>query len=825
MKLESVDTLLARIAAGNSVLFLGAGFPADEVINTLDRPVPGSSGLAIELLDAIGEPLAPGETAGNLADIADYCFRNDNCRVAAVQRLRTILSVKALSDWQQKLLTLPPWKRIYTTNYDNAIEFSLASNSRKASALSAMTKYSRPIEGVLSCIHVNGMIGRVTPENVDYELRLSNRSYAGQGFEGTEWANLLASDLAYSDCIVFVGFSMSDLDVSRLVVASQVSRRVVFFNGGNVNRFAKAKLEAYGIVVNNSGSELVSRLTVQLRNAPVSQKKVLQFFKPITIPESPIKPSDTDRFSLLLYGESRPELLLQKTTREALGFAFARTRLSEAVNDLKSGKDIAVLGSLGNGKSLFLEMLGLEMKKLGWRVLSNIDSSPGALSEVEYICGYSDDQLILIDEITNSPKMLERFSLYRSKRTRIAMADRTIRYDRVLDPEKLKTFGLEEQGIAEHLLDELDDEEIECLVRLLDASSLWGEHNRLEPHQRKNFIERRCRRELGIALISVSKSPELRKRIQKSIAEDGLDDGKQAALICVCALKVLGFTVSTHIVGRLVGTGEVERLLRTKSEIVSRLIDTTGARISVHSSVFSSFLLRDLVPPEQVLDTLATMVESAHKFSIQFQLEEFGEHSYERSRTAAELYVFRNLQQLVKSEDSFDLIYSFYERIREQCKLHDQALYWLQYAIAKLFSKDLPAAKRFLDSAYGAAKRSGLSPFQIDNQYSRYLLETTLVSGNTAVAFDAFCEAHRILLDQALSGAHFHYPFRIALNYYDFISLHGHAFTEPQREFVKTALGAILSRAQHAVVPTEKQHWVDKCIKRLSASLNSLSKP
>ena len=217
------------------------------------------------------------------------------------------------------------------------------------------------------------------------------------------------------------------------------------------------------------------------------------------------------------------------------------------------------------------------------------------------------------------------------------------------------------------------------------------------------------------------------------------------------------------------------------------------------------------------------MVESAHRNAIQFQLEETGEFTNEKSRTAAELYVFRNLQQIVKSEDSFDLIYAFYERIREKCHLHDQALYWLQYAIAKLFSKDLEAAKRYLDAAYGAARRSGLSPFQIDNQYSRYLLETTVVTGNSDTAFDAFVEAHRILLDQALSGTHLHYPFRCALNYHDFISLHGHALSDAQKEFTRTALSAIVSRAQVATVPLEKQHWVDKCIGRGSQALLSCS--
>ena len=823
MKTESVDSLLARVGGRNSVLFLGAGFPAGDIFNTLDRPIPGSSGLAEQLLEAIGEPLNPGEPSGLLADVADYCFRDDDMRAKSVQRLRAALSVKSLAEWQLKLLTQPPWKRIYTTNYDNAVELAFASTGRQASHVSAMTKYSRPIAGVLSCIHVNGMIGRTDPNNVDYELRLSNASYSNQSFEGSEWSALLASDLAYSDCIVFVGFSMSDLDVSRLVVASQVKDRALFFNGSSINKFAEAKLAGYGHVERQSGVDLTSRLLTDLKFTHTDQKKTLRHFHRVTIPDSPATPNDLDRYSLLLFGLSRPDLLLQPTKPDSLGFAFNRAHLSNVQRDLETGSDVSILGSLGNGKSLFLEMLGIEMTRVGWRVLSCLDSSPGALAEVELICAHPGPQVIFLDEVTNSLRLLERFALYRSKTTRLAIADRTIRYDRVLDREKLTQIHLDPDKITEYVFDELSSDEIGALIRLLDASSLWGEQTKLEPHQKRAFLERRCRSELGIVLLAVSKSPELKKRIHATITEDRLDRNKQAALICVCALKVFGFSVSTHTASRLVGSREVEGLLRSKSEIVARLIDASGARINVHSSVFASFLLRDLLPPELVLDALATMVENAHKNSIQFQLEETGEFTNEKSRTAAELYVFRNLQQIVKSEDSFDLIYAFYERIREKCKLHDQALYWLQYAIAKLFSKDLEAAKRYLDSAYGAARRSGLSPYQIDNQYSRYLLETTFVTGNSEAAYDAFVEAHRILLDQATSGAHLHYPYRCALNYRDFISLHRHAFSDAQKEFVKTALAAILSRAQFAMVPSEKQHWVDKCVKRLSGTLKSLA--
>jgi hypothetical protein len=817
-----VNVLLRSVLRGNSVLFLGAGFAGGTIVNTLGHQVPGSIGLAKALLQSIGEVPNEDDLKKPLTDIADYCFSKEEWRAAAVQKLRLELSVANMAEWQKTLLVVPPWKRIYTTNYDTAIELAFGQATKKASHFSATAKYVRPINDSITCVHINGMIGRTDAANVDRELRLSSASYAGGRFDDSEWSNLLASDLAYSDCVVFVGFSMSDLDIGRLVVSEQVKDRVLFFNGSHVDRFSAAKLTNYGLITGGSGEDLATQLGQELRSNTPRVTQALTHFRRLEIPHAPSVANDLDRYSLLLYGDVKEALLLSPTSSGKLGYAFPRGHEDAIVQDLKLGKDIAVLSSLGNGKSVFLSLLALRMNREGWRVVEPTNGSMGTLAEVEAVCSYPGLQVVLLDEVTNHLKVLERFGLYRSSLTRLVLSDRTIRYDRVLDPDRFHTYRIDAALLGEYLFDDLNDTEVSCLIRLLDAAGLWGQ-TRLDNHQKKeHFISKKCRGELSITLLAAAKSPELRKRLETAFSLDSLSAEIQRALICVSCLKVFGFSATTHTISRLIGTRAVESLLRNKSEIISKLLDMTSGRVTVHSAIFASLFLKELVPAETVLSTLAQMVASAHRHDIRFQIDDPTEYGEKKSKTASELYVFRSVQQIVKAEENFDAIYGFYEAIRESSSLKDEALYWLQYAIAKLFSKDLEATKRYLDTAYGAAARSNLTPFQIDNQYARYLLETTATTGNTTHAYDAFCEAHRILLDQALRATHMHYPYRIALRYHDFVSMHRHALNPMQREFTANAIAAVVDRAKVAKVPLEKQFWVDKCQRRLAQTAKLL---
>jgi hypothetical protein len=97
-------------------LFLGAGFSVG-AINIAGHPVPSGT----ELTEVLAHMLNTTPSYG-FETLAEELYRR------SPDELRTLLynsfTVKQLAEHQQTI-ALQPWRRVYTTNYDDCLEFAL----------------------------------------------------------------------------------------------------------------------------------------------------------------------------------------------------------------------------------------------------------------------------------------------------------------------------------------------------------------------------------------------------------------------------------------------------------------------------------------------------------------------------------------------------------------------------------------------------------------------------------------------------------------------------------------------------------------------------
>src|SRR5207244_3971359 len=117
----------------------------------------------------------------------------------------------------QKIIAGTPWRRVYTTNYDNVIEFGAAQTSKRLTPVTLgddITKISKQ-QGL--AIHLNGFVDRLARNNLWSELKLTDASYLVAPVTDSPWAVLFRQDVALARSIFFVGWSASDLDIRRLL--------------------------------------------------------------------------------------------------------------------------------------------------------------------------------------------------------------------------------------------------------------------------------------------------------------------------------------------------------------------------------------------------------------------------------------------------------------------------------------------------------------------------------------------------------------------------------------------------------------------------------
>ena len=115
------DRALEYALEGRAVLFAGAGFSRGAT-NVRHRPLKSSIELAEALAKKAG--LAAGASSPGLEDAAEgyvAAYGED----ALIKELQGEFTIQKVTPHQVQVAKVP-WKRVYTTNYDNAIEVASA---------------------------------------------------------------------------------------------------------------------------------------------------------------------------------------------------------------------------------------------------------------------------------------------------------------------------------------------------------------------------------------------------------------------------------------------------------------------------------------------------------------------------------------------------------------------------------------------------------------------------------------------------------------------------------------------------------------------------
>ena len=66
-------------------------------------------------------------------------------------------------------------------------------------------------------IHINGYIERLTISTLNTELKLTRTSYLTEAFGNSVWSSVFRDDINLSKAAIFLGYSLYDLDIARIL--------------------------------------------------------------------------------------------------------------------------------------------------------------------------------------------------------------------------------------------------------------------------------------------------------------------------------------------------------------------------------------------------------------------------------------------------------------------------------------------------------------------------------------------------------------------------------------------------------------------------------
>lgn len=210
ISVEELERRLTKPRPGRAILFTGAGF-SDGAVNKDNKPIPLARKFAAHLAAELDEePDIPLTVISEL-----YNERKGDDR-ALLELLRKEFSTKTISDAQRQILKYP-WKRIYTTNYDDVAEFA---RSPDDSIPDSFTRDRMPFNfesSTRQIIHLNGFVGDLSSSAQVDDFALTLSSYIDRSLFSSPWATTLRQDFDLADIIVFVGYSLSDTDITNIL--------------------------------------------------------------------------------------------------------------------------------------------------------------------------------------------------------------------------------------------------------------------------------------------------------------------------------------------------------------------------------------------------------------------------------------------------------------------------------------------------------------------------------------------------------------------------------------------------------------------------------
>lgn len=775
------EEALSKIPYGNCLLITGAGF--SKGAKNAQEELQLAWHYANELYELAG--INAEERDGDLS-IAAQCYQNKKSADKLIEFLQKTFTIKEITDFQKEIAK-QNWRRCYTVNYDEILEMAFLANGKVLKPV--CPSYStRDYDKQKICIHLNGYIGNLNRDTLNNEFKLTSLSYAHNTLLESSWWSLFESDRISCDAIIFIGCSLKyDLDIRRLLNGTKTLKDKTFFIvAKDESPKNQMLIESLGTPI-LIGTEGFAQKLSKLANIEAEPfPKIFKFFNKPNVRNIPPIRKFTDFQNLLVTGELNEHLLDYSLKEPDLyPYFIYRDKISNILRKIKEGRtNFTVTSDLGNGKTLFLKAISYLLARQKFNVFYLEKNLPGAKDELRYICeNNKENTAIIIENYAANIDLIKELNIHRDGQI-IIIAERKTNYDVT---NHLISHIAQEEPFYEVNLNVLSKDEVDNFITILEKNHLWAKALQWSPERKIQYITVQCKSNLSQAVLNITKSDDLDQRYKKVIAAIINKDADYMALIYVLVSKLFDFDLT---LSNLIDDLNYDALNYTNLETnpnLRELIDFEREEISFKSSIFAQHIVQDLLTTESILDPLINLFKILHEKRAVKRVR----------RCLTKMTKYSNVKKIFKSPKNQinnkiglnKAIFTFYENIADLDHCKEEPLFWLQFAIARLFDRDYPNAKECFVRSYYYANVSHFDTYQIDNHYARYLLESAVHFEVPEDIMGNFRKAHTSLMYSKPGEIYRWYNYRVAINYYDYFDkFYGSLDKSEQQEFLQCCI-------------------------------------
>ena len=679
---------LGDVDPRSSILFLGSGFSLGAT-NIARAEPPNGRGLRRHFIQQLK---LPPDTDYDLQVLTEE-FAEDDARKLR-DELYSIFRLTTLTNGQNAVLD-HPWRRIYSTNYDDAVELHRLNGKVAPNAFDV----SEPVPNKLphgAVIHLHGSIRLITPENVRESLVLGEASYVNQYVLRSPWYDQFQRDLAFANALYIVGYSLADYHIAGLLMANpRLAERTVFIQGPNPDQTFERRTARYGRTLFIGTDGFADALARAPLPAPpnVDNLRSFQSLAPTRDKKASARPTAGEVYDLLVYGDFDAARLARSQPGE--DYAIARGDAVRTAADAVEAKAALVVdGRLGNGKSIFLRLLAFELSARGWTCLLLRPGSPELQREVAVLAEL-DRVVVFVEQYSAAQNAL------RGLRDALPKA-------RLVVEVRTGTFEVRFHELAQLLprpfdrvsLNALSRGEVLAFRRLCERAGLRppgeGRAGDLRDMLLDLFENKAIRERVGAAL-----APLFEKRTTRRV------------LVMTMLIAMHQGAVGAAFVRAVVGEDPFAAL-KPLEDLSHEIFETSADGFKARSAVFSSFVISAFIESDEIADAVVEVTLAAAKRRA--------ERPYRILMSS--MMAYSSLRRTLRGKGDPDaIIAAIYERLRYDERVNGEPLFWLQYAIAMAEIPRLDTADEYIATAYRKAEDlEGFQTYQIDTQALRIAL-------------------------------------------------------------------------------------------------------
>jgi len=468
-----------------------------------------------------------------------------------------------------------------------------------------------------SIIHLNGSIVDVSAASLRTGLTLTDYSYAtSRLIDNTNWFKFFLRDMRSARAIIFVGYSLADLDIQRALISEPtLTRKTFFFISPTPDQLETDAIMEYGTLVPGGIDALISKIDYVssdydgLRFSPAFIALV-EFTSDTTLDSGATNAQKlTDQ---LIYGKlPESDVLHHERVFADRSYLVVRKQDRDAIEAIKLGpwRDILYVGELASGKSASALNITVHFIGEGYRVFY---ANKGAtlIDEIRKISGIKDKIVIVFENYASFKDEIREYASRRDKQHHAILTERAVIHDLAsgfIDktPELGPTF--------EARLDRIEQEDVPAFEALVNFGGFWGERAGATEASRQRIIRTQLQCSLYKLLVEIIKSEKVQAEIRNLLAPMSEDRKAMKLFICSFIVNVLGFRFSINDWQTVFDGQWVRRVMRDYGEQVRHFLAVQGDTIFPRAGVLSSHILKTFADDDIVRESLIELYARASK--------------------------------------------------------------------------------------------------------------------------------------------------------------------------------------------------------------------